>query len=60
MTKTELRIAYLAYKFEMNAIATLDTSDNPYYFTIMDMPNGRKIWEVVNLAVEKSCEEMGI
>jgi len=60
MTRAELKIAYAAYKFEINAIATLDTSENPYYMAIMGMPNGKKIWEVVNLAVEKTCEEMGV
>lgn len=46
-----------AYDFEIEAIANCDSSRNPWFDTIMAMPNGEELWEAINVAIEMACSD---
>lgn len=52
LTKEKEDITRKAYKFELEAIKNGDSSENPYFNAIMAMPDGKALWEAINLAVE--------
>lgn len=41
-----------AYQFELQALESLSTEENPYHHTIIQMKNGKALWEAVNVMVE--------
>ena len=46
------QIICLAYRFEIASIELNKAAKNPYYDTIIQLKNGKALWEVVNLMVE--------
>lgn len=46
-----------AYDFEIEAIENCDSSRNPWFDTIMAMPNGEELWEAINVAIEMACND---
>lgn len=51
-TKEERAIICRAYNFEIKAIEECDTTTNPWFNIIMQMKDGKAVWEGINIAVE--------
>lgn len=41
-----------ATDFELKAIKDNSTARNPYYDTIKELPDGREVWETIEIMVE--------
>lgn len=54
-TTEQQNIIRKAYDFEIEAIANGDSSRNPWFDTIMAMPDGEELWEAINVAIEMAC-----
>lgn len=49
---TEQELIRKAYDFEVEAIANLDNTKNPYFDAIHAMADGEEVWEAISEAVE--------
>ena len=56
-TTEQQNIIRKAYDFELEAIANCDSSRNPWFDTIMAMPDGEERWEAINVAIEMACSD---
>lgn len=50
--KHEQEVIAKAYNFEIKAIEENDSSKNPWFDEIMNLKDGKEVWEGINVAVE--------
>jgi len=56
-TEAEQAIIRCAYNFEIWAIETECSDTNPFYDAILEMEDGRAVWEGIDVAVELAYAE---